>query len=379
MSIVESNADYTIIWTRSENDLALGDSHLKYKIKNWLELSVFTDNLGKMLNDGLMFDKAFDIAGKHLASPVNRRLAVDLKEVFLGVGDSRQLARYDLPQFYLALFKCGQQTGKWPRALRDAAGFMHQIAPIIYRLHRCWQFVIFAFLISSIFRWIFLRQSQFLELTILAVVVLLPIYSETFRCYRDGLITRLFFIGTWTKQLALMQFFVCLEIAYDSTLNVRDMFLNSLSAIDNRYLRKQMLASVDQIDRGQSFAAALQEVGFVPGGMVAVIHPYEVSGKLADCFHELVSQLKQIVEAKLEVVKYASAGVVISSGVLFPIMLILPFFLPKNMLWVFSVVMMYMMAFVPIACARAIYQEYTKKSAGLNLWYKNLESKKIDL
>ncbi|MHC4397958.1 MAG: type II secretion system F family protein, partial [Planctomycetota bacterium] len=347
---------------------------------NWLELSVFTDNLGKMLKDGLMFDKAFEIAGKHLASPVNRRLIADLKEVFLGEGDTQQrLAKYDLPQFYLALFKCGQKTGKWPKALRDAAGFMHHIAPIIYRLQRCWHFVIGAYLVCLIFKWIFLGQSQLLKLTILAVIVLLPIYSETFRYYRDCLIAKIPFIGTWTIQLALMQFFVCLEIAYDSTLNVRDMFLDSISAIDNRYLRKQMLSSVKLIDQRQSFAAALQAVSFVPGGMVAVIHPYEISGKLAVCFHEMVSQLKQIVETKIEVVKYVSAGIVISSGVLFPITLILPFFLPKNILWAFHLVMWYMMLFVPIVCARAIYQEYTKKAAGLNLWYKNLESKNLVL
>jgi type II secretory pathway component PulF len=360
-------------------DLILGDGHLKYKIKNWLELSVFTDNLGKMLDDGLMFDKAFDITGKHLSSPVNRRLAVDLKEVFLGVGDSRQLARYDLPQFYLALFNCGQKTGKWPRALRDAADFMHQIAPVIYRLHRSWHFVIGAYLVSLIFKWIFLGQFQLLKLTILAAVVLLPIYSETFRYYRDALIAKLPFIGTWTIQLSLMQFFVCLEIAYDSTLNVREMFLHSISAIDNRYLRKQMLASVDQIDKGQSFAAALQAVPFVPRGMVAVIHPYEISGKLAVCFHELVSQLKQIVEAKLEIVKYASAGVVISSGILFPLTLIIPYFLPKNMLWIFYIIMSDLIGFVPLICAKAAFEEYAKKAAGLNLWYNNLESKKNDL
>ncbi|MHC4098775.1 MAG: type II secretion system F family protein [Planctomycetota bacterium] len=360
--------------------MVFGDGFLKYKIRNWLELSVFTDNLGKMLKDGLMFDKAFDIAGKHLASSVNRRLITDLKEVFLGVGDTQQqLARYDLPQFYLALFKCGQKTGKWPKALRDAAGFMHHIAPIIYRLQRCWHFVIGAYLVCLIFKWIFLGQFQFLRLTILAVIVLLPIYSETFRYYRDWLLAKIPFIGTWTIQLALMQFFVCLEIAYDSTLNVRDMFLDSISAIDNRYLRKQMLSSVSQIDKGQSFAAALQAVPFVPGGMVAVIHPYEISGKLVDCFGEMVSQLKQIVEAKIEVVKYVSAGIVINTAVLFPLTLIMPFFLPKNMLWGFSLAMGYMMLFVPIVCARAIYQEYTKKSAGLNLWYKNLETKNLDL
>ena len=360
--------------------MALGDGHLKYKIKNWLELSVFTDNLGKMLKDGLMFDKAFEIAGKHLASPVNRRLIADLKEVFLGVGDTQQrLAQYDLPQFYLALFKCGQKTGKWPKALRDAAGFMHHIAPVIYRLHRCWHFVLGALLIRAVFKWIFLGQSQFMALTILAAVFLLPIYSETVRYYRDWLLAKIPFIGTWTKQLALMQFFVCLEIAYDSTLNVRDMFLDSISAIDNRYLRKQMLSSVKLIDQRQSFSAALQAVDFVPGGMVAVIHPYEISGKLADCFGELVSQLKQIVEAKIEVVKYVSAGIVINSAVLFPLTLILPFFIPKNMLWIFYILMADLMGFVPLACAKAAYDEYTKKATGLNLWYENLKSKNLDV
>jgi hypothetical protein len=38
-----------------------------------------------------------------------------------------------------------------------------------------------------------------------------------------------------------------------------------------------------------------------------------------------------------------------------------------------------MMALVPIACARAAYHQYMVKSAGLNLWYKNLESKNLDL
>jgi hypothetical protein len=93
----------------------------------------------------------------------------------------------------------------------------------------------------------------------------------------------------------------------------------------------------------------------------------------------MVSQLKQIVEAKMEVVKYASAGIVINSAVLFPLTLIIPFFLPKNMLWVFYIIMADLMGFVPWVCARAIYMEYTKRAAGLNLWYTNLKSKNLDL
>jgi type II secretory pathway component PulF len=352
---------------------------LKYRIKNWLELSVFTENLGKMLDDGLMFDKAFDIAGRDLAGSTNRRLVADLKEVFLGSARAEDvLARYHLPQFYLALFKCGELTGKWPKALRDAAGFTHQLAPIIYRLRRCWLFVGAAYLISLIFKWVFLGQSQFLPLAVLAIIFLLPVCSETFRYYRDWVVAKLPFVGTWQKQLALMQFFVCLEIAYDSTLSVREMFVNSISAIDNRFLRRQMLRSVEQIDKRQSFAASLQAVPFIPRGVSALVHTHEISGRLESCFHELSSHLKQIVEAKLEVLKYFSAGIAINSGLLFPLLLILPYVVPKSMLWAVSLIILYMMGFVPIACARAAFRQYLANSAGLNLWYDRLEDKNGD-
>jgi len=332
-----------------------------------------------MLDDGLMFDRAFDIAARDLVSSTNRRLIADLKEVFLGhAGSERILARYHLPQFYMALFKCGELTGRWPKALRDAAGFTHQLAPIIYRLHRCWLFVGVAYLISLIFKWVFLGRPQFLPLAVLAIIFLLPVCSETFRYYRDFVVAKLHFVGTWQKQLALMQFFVCLEIAYDSTLSVREMFLNSISAIDNRFLRRQMLRSVEQIDKRQSFATSLRAVPFIPRGVAALVHTHEISGRLAACFHELSSQLKQIVEAKLEVLKYFSAGIAINAGLLFPLLLILPYVVPKSMLWVASLIIVYMMGFVPMACARAAFQQYRVKSAGLNLWYERLRGNHVD-
>jgi type II secretory pathway component PulF len=355
------------------------DCELKYRIKNWLELSIFTENLGKMLDDGLMFDKAFDIAGRDLASSTNRRLVADLKKVFLGHAEAEEvLARYHLPQFYLALFKCGELTGRWPKALRDAAGFTHQLAPVLYRLHRCWLFVGAAYLISLIFKWVFLDRPQFLGLAVVPIIFLLPLCSETFRYYRDWLTAKLPFIGTWQKQLALMQFFVCLEIAYDSTLSVREMFLNSISAIDNRFFRRQMLRSVNCIDERQSFAASLHAAPFIPRGISALVHTHEISGRLADCFHELSSQLKKIAEAKLEVLKYFSAGIAINSGLFFPLLLILPYVLPKSMLWAASLIILYMIGFVPIACARAAFRQYCAKSAGLNLWYERLRGNKVD-
>jgi len=65
-----------------------GDGSLKYKIKNWLELSIFTENLGKMLNDGLMFDNAFNIARKDLCPRVqkfNRSINSWLKQGYIHI------------------------------------------------------------------------------------------------------------------------------------------------------------------------------------------------------------------------------------------------------------------------------------------------------
>lgn len=351
-----------------------------YRAVNLLKLSFFNENLAKMLADGLMFKDAFDVASKGLGSATNRRLMVDLRKVFLGENDVYQtLGYYRLPRFYLALLECGQRTGNLPEALRASGSFIRQITPLTYRLVRCWQFAIEACLISLILRWIVLGQLQWLGFVLLTIVFVLPVCSETFRYYRDLVIVKLPFIGVWEKQLALLEFFVCLEIAYDSTLNVHEMFSASISAIDNRYLRKQMGSSVEVIEKGHTFAAALQAVSFVPGGIAAVVHTDEISGKMATCFHELVAQLKKIVEAKLEVLKFFSVGITIDFGVLFPLVLILPLFVSGDMLLVLNMFLLGLMGYVPIACARGAFYQYSEKSAGLNLWYKQLENKNLDI
>jgi type II secretory pathway component PulF len=63
--------------------------------------------------------------------------------------------------------------------------------------------------------------------------------------YRDWLIAELPFVYNWSKQLALLEFFICLGIAYDSTLSVHEMFQHAINSIDNHYLRKEMAKSLD--------------------------------------------------------------------------------------------------------------------------------------
>ena len=81
-----------------------------------------------------------------------------------------------------------------------------------------------------------------------------------FDYYRDMLIALSPFVGTWAKQTSLMQFFICLELAYDSTLAAVDMFRYSVGAIDNRYLREQMSRSIGFVKQGRSFAACQQSL-----------------------------------------------------------------------------------------------------------------------
>ena len=346
---------------------------------NWRQLCVFTDNLSRLLADGFMFDKAVDIAGQCMRNRTNRKLAADIREVFLsGLDLQEKLADYDLPPFYPALLKCGHQTGRLPEALKAAVHFLTQIMPIACRLRRCRQLICVALMISILFRWFFLHRVSVITL-ILLTAFFFSSYSNKLKYWRDYLIAKLPFTGTWAQQLALMEFFITLEIAYDSRLPVQQMFQHSTSAVSNKYLRRQMSRCVDPIDKGQSFAAALKAAAFVPRGIVAAVNTNEISGTLEKCFHDLADMMKKIIEAKLEIIKYLSAALIIDAGLLLPLYLILTAVLPQEYLLLVTLFVGSLMGYVPFMCVRAAFSEYSKKAAGINLWYQQLEDKNLDV
>ena len=337
---------------------------------NWSQLSLFTENFAKLLDNGVMFNRAIEVASGSMTRRANRKFAGELREILLNNLDlPQQLASYKIPPFYLAMLRCGQITGRLPQALNAAAYYLRQFMPIKLCLLRCIQLSLAAYLLSLLLVWIFAKQLPIWPLVVLASVFLLPVYVKPIRYGRDILVAHFPFVGTWSRQLALLEFFLCLKIAYNSTLTVREMFDGAIGAIGNLHLRKEMSRTLPPIDRRSSFTDALAAVPFIPRGMIAAVNIDEISGTLENSFHGFATELRKLIDAKLELVKALATAVCIDFGILFPLLLILPLFVANPT--IVALIIATMMGYVPLMCLRMALTQYLAKAAEVNLWWNN--------
>jgi len=335
------------------------------------QLGTFTENLAKMLDDGIMFDRAIEVASGCMTHRANRKFAADLREALLeNIDLTERWGDYKVPPFYLAMLRCGQLTGRLPEALKAAGYFIGQLMPLKVCLKRCVCLSVAAILLSVLVNWIFTRQLPVVLLGLLATVFLLPVYIKPIRRFGDLLLAKLPFFGTWSQQLSLLEFFLCLEISYESTLTVRKMFEYSIAGVGNSYFRRQMAKSLEGIDQRNSFSDSLAVVAFIPRGIIAGVHADEISGTLEKCFHAIASELKKLIEAKLEPIKALATGIVLDCGLLLPLLMILPLFIADRGLVILAIAGM--MGFVEAACARMAVAEYLNKAAEVNLWWEEI-------
>ncbi len=326
-----------------------------------------------MLNDGVMFKKAFQTASGNLTDKETRSFADDLKEVILGFSDLEKLTPYKVPAFYIAMVKCGHDTGRLPESLLFAADYLRQMIEFTGKLYKTWKIILFTFSFGVIFKWIFTGIVPFISISMLTVFFLLPLLAIKLKYYRDVLTATTPFISNGSKQLAMLEFFICLSIAYNSTLSVHDMFVQSIRSVGNLYHRKAMDGSLQAIDDRESFTSALRSVNFIPRGMIAAINTAEISGKLENCFDDIISQLKKVVAAKLEILKYASFAVGIEFGILIPMILIMPLIIPPIHLKFALLGVAVIVGYLPVITLKAMIEEYQKRAADFNLWWNHFQ------
>ncbi len=295
---------------------------------NLPQLAQYSEGLGKMLRNGIELQRALHVAGECMAAGPNRRFAERLSGT-LSAGEDLPFDEFSraLPPFYLTILDCGLLTGRVPQALTSAAHYVRQVLPVRHTLRRCGRYALLAYLICIVTTVVFGGRPSFVALVVLAVLFVLPRWIETLAFGRDALLARMPFVGTWTQQVALLEFFSCMEVCYDSTLRVPEMFRASIRAVGNRWLRQELLAAQAAVERGCSFVEALGKVSFIPGGMIADVAANEVCGKLELSFEGFARELRKLIEAKMESVKALAAAYVISYGILVPLMIVLPVFL----------------------------------------------------
>ena len=162
-------------------------------------LAIFTENLAKMLNDGVMFDKAFHTSSGNLSDKQTRSFANTLKDVILGSADLDKLKPYKVPAFYIAMVKCGHDTGRLPESLLFAASYLRQTIEFTGKLYKTWKIILFTFSFGIIFRWIFTGTVPFISISMLTIFFLLPILAINLKYYRDVLTATTPFISTGSK------------------------------------------------------------------------------------------------------------------------------------------------------------------------------------
>jgi len=260
---------------------------------NLPQLGQYTEGLGKMLADGIEIKRALQVAGECMAAPDNRRFADRLRQTLLSGEDlSEQEISRSLPPFYLTILQCGILTGRVPQAPAAAAYYIRQVLPVRHTLRQYGRYSLAAYLVCIITTWVFRHPPSFIVLSVLVGLFVLPRWIMALAYARDVLLAKMPFVGTWIQQVALLEFFSCLEICYDSTLSVATMFESSLRAVGNLALRRQLQQSRAAVESGASFADALRQAKFIPRGMIADIRVNELCGKLELSFHGFACELR---------------------------------------------------------------------------------------
>jgi type II secretory pathway component PulF len=337
---------------------------------NLPQLSQFVEGLGKMLADGIEPKRALQVAGGCMCARENKRFAHHLDQVLLsGEGLHTQEFSASLPPFLLTIIECGILTGRIPQALTGAAHYIKQILPLRHVLRRCINISLFAYLICFVLTWAFQHRPSGAVLIVLSAVFVLPRWFDRLAYGRDLIFAICPFVGTWCQQVALLEFFSCLEICYDSSMSVSDMFRSSIRAVGNRYLRTQLAAAQSAVERGHSFADALGQVPFIPGGMIAEVRTKELCGKLELSFPGFARELKKVISAKLELIKAQAIFVIIGYGLIVPLMIVLPVFVQADwLIWYLLV----LMGYLGLVCLRMGIANYQAKARDINCWWETL-------
>jgi len=112
--------------------------------------------------------------------------------------------------------------------------------PLKTRIWRCLVFSLLAYAFSIVIKSTCWSTDHLVLLLALGGVVSLPMFITPLKFVRDAILAKLPFTGIWIEQLSLMEFFLCLNLSYDTDLTTDEMFTHSIRAIGNRYHQKVM-------------------------------------------------------------------------------------------------------------------------------------------
>ncbi len=324
-----------------------------------------------MLETGIPLPRALDIASRSMLHRSNRKFADEFRTAILQGHDPQiHLSGHDVPPVYLTVINCGLLAGRLPEALESAAYFLDRLMPLGRSLQRCTTFAVAAYLLGGLTSVYFYKLVPFSTLFVLAVLFLLPKLLVKAKYFRDLILAKLPYSSTWLEQLSVLEFSLCLEIVYDSSLDVRQMLKESIQAIGNLYLRQKAQPALTAVGVGHSFTHSLAQIPFMPASLIGELEVGEVSGTLDRKFHWLAGQMRQLIDAKLEPIRALAIAIVINVGLVPILAAVLPRLFPHYSAWSILVALAAIAGHATVACARYAFSQYMIKSGSVDICWK---------
>ena len=334
---------------------------------NWKELVIFSENFCSLVYGGMLHKEAVEKSSRILTDKKLKEFGKRLRDNELELTDSSFSSRY-ITAFYRTILQCGLETGRLPEALEIGGEYLSSMMPLSESLRRCTILSIVSFLVNAAVVYYFRGTVPVLLLTGLIVIFILPNFVYYARYVREGFFANVPFVGTWCKQLALMEFFSCMNICYNSDMHVGKMYEMSAESVSNVYLGRQFAKSFERSETGDSITKTLSSVPFMPRGMSGALAAHEYMGKLEVCFHDFSCELRKLVLAKIEVVKAITVAIVLSIGVCMPLIYVLCALFPR-MAFVITLGLGAVSGYVWLGSIQLAYSQFMKRYAEVTIWW----------
>lgn len=173
---------------------------------DWKQLVIFSENCSRLLNCGLLHKEAVGKAAEVLTGRRLRRFAEGLLECRVEI---RSMFASPILGFYGSVVRLGLDTGRLAESLLVGAGYMQELMPVQEVVDRCRWLSVLALVIFAAVSFVYVGFGPALQLLLLLGVLVLPLLLRPLRFVLDLLYSTIPFVGTWSQQLALMEFFFC--------------------------------------------------------------------------------------------------------------------------------------------------------------------------
>lgn len=337
-----------------------------YKLKD-RELKDLCNEMGILLDSGCHIINAFELIKNQSSPKIRRVINKIIQDIQKGNSISQSFQNTNsFSMFFISTIRAGEVTGKLEYAMNNLAKYydnQHKSKSRIKNMLIYPAFVCISFLISVIvaitmiipnFESIFIVNDIDIPVLTKVLINLGKFFRNNFSTIIFGLLSIVFGIFylykyTYTfkeilyivalrlpiirgiiELLVASRFCSTLRLLIESGIQITEAVEISARVIDNKYIYKKILISIDHINKGNSISYSISLSNIFPKSLISIIKIGEESGRLDRCLKSSEELYTSKLSTKIEkVIKSIEPTIIVIIGIfvgVFAIAMITPMF-----------------------------------------------------